>query len=209
MADYDGDGIPDLVFIKTKNTGVVIDPHNADLPVVEVHIASGASNYQTRILETGTTFLLEDDGVWRMADYDGDGIPDLIFIKTSHTDTHTVEVHIAAGAGSRSTGWIVLRNESQGKYTSFLIQAPPNVALVGNSAEWIVERLKAPFSPYPYEPLPSYGAVTFHNAFAATASGAVLVNAGNTLDMTNENNETISKGQFDGPGVVTCIYTGP
>ena len=87
MADYDGDGIPDLVFIKTANTGT---------GTVEVHIASGASNYQTRILETGTTFAPEADGVWLMADYEGDGIPDLVFIKTANTGTGTVEVHIAS-----------------------------------------------------------------------------------------------------------------
>jgi hypothetical protein len=86
MADYDRDGIPDLVFIKTSNTGT---------GTVEVHVASGASNYQTRILETGTTFAPETDGTWLMADYDRDGIPDLVFIKTSNTGTGTVEVHIA------------------------------------------------------------------------------------------------------------------
>jgi hypothetical protein len=88
MADYDRDGIPDLVFIKTSNTGT---------GTVEVHIASGASNYQTRILDTGTTFTPETDGVWLMADYDQDGVPDLVFIKTSNTATGTVEVHIASG----------------------------------------------------------------------------------------------------------------
>ncbi|WP_292387976.1 FG-GAP repeat domain-containing protein, partial [Methanosarcina sp. UBA5] len=88
MADYDGDGIPDLIFIKTRNTGT---------GRVEVHIASGASNYQTRILETGTTFLPGTDGVWAMADYDRDDIPDLVFIKTRNTGTGTVEVHVAGG----------------------------------------------------------------------------------------------------------------
>jgi hypothetical protein len=86
MADYDRDGIPDLVFIKTANTG---------RGTVEVHIASGASKYQKRILETGTTFGLENDRVWLMADYDRDGIPDLVFIKTANVGTGTVEVHVA------------------------------------------------------------------------------------------------------------------
>lgn len=54
--------------------------------------------FSTRILETGTTFAPETDGVWLMADYDRDGIPDLVFIKTSNTGTGTVEVHIASGA---------------------------------------------------------------------------------------------------------------
>jgi Peptidase A4 family len=52
--------------------------------------------YRRRILETGTTFAPETDGVWLMADYDRDGIPDLVFIRTSNTGTGTVEVHIAS-----------------------------------------------------------------------------------------------------------------
>jgi hypothetical protein len=94
MADYDRDGVPDLVFIKTSNTGT---------GKVEVHIASGASKYQTRILETGTTFAPETDGTWTMADYDHDGLPDLIFIKTSNTGTGKVEIHIASGTSKYQT----------------------------------------------------------------------------------------------------------
>src|ERR1017187_4968863 len=89
MADFDGDGLPDLCLIKTSNT---------TSGTVEVHIASGASNYQTRVLETATTFAPEADGIWLMADYDRDGIPDLCLIKTSNTTSATVEVHIASGA---------------------------------------------------------------------------------------------------------------
>ena len=88
MADYDRDGIPDLIFVKTSNTGT---------GKVEVHVASGASKYQTRILETGTTFFPETDGTWLMADYNRDGTPDLIFVKTSNTGTGNVEVHVAEG----------------------------------------------------------------------------------------------------------------
>ena len=91
MADWDHDGVPDLVFIKTANTGT---------GTVEVHIASGTSNFQQRILEVGTTFAPEDDGTWLMADWDGDGILDLIFIKTADTDTGAIEVHIASGASN-------------------------------------------------------------------------------------------------------------
>jgi hypothetical protein len=62
---------------------------------IEVSTLSGEPRnpYSTRIVETGTTFALEQDGVWLMADYDRDGIPDLVFIKTANT----VEVHIASG----------------------------------------------------------------------------------------------------------------
>ncbi|KAB8073359.1 hypothetical protein BDV29DRAFT_191790 [Aspergillus leporis] len=91
LIDADGDGRPDLVYIKTRNTGT---------GRVEVHIASASSNYQTRILETGTTFYPEDNGVWQMADFDRDGKLDLIYIKTRNTGTGKVEVHVASGASN-------------------------------------------------------------------------------------------------------------
>ncbi|KNG87514.1 putative FG-GAP repeat protein [Aspergillus nomiae NRRL 13137] len=91
LIDADGDGRPDLVYIKTRNTGT---------GRVEVHIASASSNYQTRILETGTTFYPEDNGVWQMADFDHDGKLDLIYIKTRNTGTGKVEVHVASGASN-------------------------------------------------------------------------------------------------------------
>ena len=94
MADWDRDGIPDLVFIKTNNTA---NGH------VEVHIASGASRYQTRTLEIATSFANETDGTWLMADWDRDGIPDLVFIKTNNTANGHVEVHIASGASRYQT----------------------------------------------------------------------------------------------------------
>jgi hypothetical protein len=89
MVDYDRDGIPDLVFIKTANTGT---------GKVEVHVASGASNYQTRILETGTTFAPENDGTWLMTPYDRGGLVALIFIKTANAGTDKVEVHVSPAA---------------------------------------------------------------------------------------------------------------
>ncbi|KAF9324315.1 hypothetical protein BGZ91_003016 [Linnemannia elongata] len=94
MADWDRDGIPDLVFIKSNNT-----PNG----YVEVHIASGSSKYQTRVLETPTTFAVESDGTWLMADWDRDGIPDLVFIKSNNTPNGYVEVHIASGSSNYQT----------------------------------------------------------------------------------------------------------
>lgn len=54
--------------------------------------------YQTRILETGTTFLQENNEVWTMADFTGDGNLDLIYIKTRNTGTGEAEIHVASGA---------------------------------------------------------------------------------------------------------------
>jgi RNAse (barnase) inhibitor barstar len=75
-----------LAFIKTGNT-----PNNH----VEVHIATAASNYQQRSLETATTFVNELDGVWQLLANN-----DLGFIKTSNTPNGHVEVHIASAAST-------------------------------------------------------------------------------------------------------------
>lgn len=85
--------LPDLVFIRTSNT-----PSGR----VEVHIASGASNYKTRTQETATVFANENNGSWSLYDYDNDGILDLVYIKTSNTGSNKVEVHVASGASTYS-----------------------------------------------------------------------------------------------------------
>jgi len=91
MADYDHDGLPDLVYIKTANT-----PNGC----VEIHIASGSSNYQTRILEVATILYNPanmSDCTWLLADYDNDGFIDLIRIQNVGTDSGKVEVTVVAG----------------------------------------------------------------------------------------------------------------
>jgi hypothetical protein len=100
----------DLVFIKTSNT-----PSGR----VEVHIASRVSNYQSRILETATTFADESDGVWQL-------LPnlDLVFIKTSNTPDGHVEVHIASRASNYQTRTLEIAttflNESDGTWSLLL-----------------------------------------------------------------------------------------
>ncbi|GLA55826.1 hypothetical protein AnigIFM63604_002910, partial [Aspergillus niger] len=49
------------------------------------------------IQETGTTFFEEENGNWQLANFDGGGKLDLIYIKTSNTGTASVEVHVASG----------------------------------------------------------------------------------------------------------------
>ncbi|KAI1109322.1 hypothetical protein F5Y14DRAFT_30433 [Nemania sp. NC0429] len=144
LYDYDGDGVLDLVYIKTSNTAsgrvevqaasgalgysqltlltpttflpendgfwslapysspgaadlVYIRDINSATGQVEVHVASKSSGYQARPLEAGSSFLLEADGVWSLVDYNRDGRPDLIYIRTRNAATGTVEVHVAAG----------------------------------------------------------------------------------------------------------------
>jgi len=94
LADWDLDGRPDLVFIKTSNCGT---------NTVEVHVASAASGYKTRVWESGSTFAQENNGVWKLIDWDGDRKPDLVYIKTSNCGTNTVEVHVASAASGFKT----------------------------------------------------------------------------------------------------------
>ncbi|KAE9372708.1 hypothetical protein N431DRAFT_558478 [Stipitochalara longipes BDJ] len=94
LIDADGDGYPDLCYIKTSNTGT---------GTVEVHIASQKSNFKTRIWESGTTFAVESNGTWLLIPSTFGTLPDLAFIKTSNTGTNTVEVHIASGASGYKT----------------------------------------------------------------------------------------------------------
>src|SRR5207244_10387159 len=69
---------------------------------VEVHVLDGASGYETFLLETGTTIEAVDGAehfaAWVVADYNGDGVPDLFGIKVSETGTGSVEVHVLDGA---------------------------------------------------------------------------------------------------------------
>ncbi|MEJ3750488.1 FG-GAP-like repeat-containing protein [Actinomycetes bacterium KLBMP 9797] len=95
LADWDGDGRPDLVAIKRSNTGT---------GSTEVHIASGAANFQSFLLHTGTA-LEQTDGTFDFAltDWDRDGRPDLAAIKKSNTGTNSTEVHILSGASNFQT----------------------------------------------------------------------------------------------------------
>ncbi|WP_344020976.1 VCBS repeat-containing protein [Streptomyces luteireticuli] len=90
--DWDRDGRPDLVAVKKSNTGT-----NS----TEVHILSGASNFQRFALQTGTA-LHETDGTFAFAftDWDRDGRPDLVAVKKSRTGTGSTEVHILSGASN-------------------------------------------------------------------------------------------------------------
>jgi hypothetical protein len=91
VADYDGDGISDLFVIKKSGTGT---------GSTEVHVLSGASDYQSWLLHTGTPLHETDNSVeFALGDYDRDGMPDLFVIKKSGTGTGSTEVHVLSAAG--------------------------------------------------------------------------------------------------------------
>ncbi|RYC78783.1 hypothetical protein BFJ63_vAg18343 [Fusarium oxysporum f. sp. narcissi] len=98
VTDWNGDGRPDLVAIKKSKTGT---------KSTEVHILSGASNFQSWILQTGTPLHETDDTFqFMVTDWNGDGRPDLVAIKMSKTGTNSTEVHVLSGA-SNFQSWIL------------------------------------------------------------------------------------------------------
>jgi ribosomal protein L24E len=100
MGDFDRDGVPDLYCLKKSNTGT---------GRLEVHVLSGASNYQTFLLQTGTPIAQADAANFDFAvgDFDGSGTPDVFCIKRTNTGTGKLEVHVLSGAAN---------------YQSFLLQ---------------------------------------------------------------------------------------
>jgi hypothetical protein len=89
VADWNGDGVQDLIAIKKQNTAS---------KTTELHILSGGSNFQQYLLQTDT-ILPETDGTFEfaMTDWNGDKSLDLVAIKKNGTDTGQTEVHILSG----------------------------------------------------------------------------------------------------------------
>jgi hypothetical protein len=64
---------------------------------LEVHVLSGASNYQSFLLQTGTPIGQADAATnftFAVGDYDQDGRPDLLCLKRTNTGTGSLEVHV-------------------------------------------------------------------------------------------------------------------
>lgn len=153
--DMEDDGIwtmsgkGDLVYIKTKNTGI---------GRVEYHVASKASNYQDLTVHEITDFDAKDNnnGTYCLAPHVTDqDLADLYFIKTSNVgDTGTVEVH-AVSAKSRfkkripfeaGTGF---RPEANGVWlmTDFTHHIQPDLAYI-KTRSTVTGKVELHVSPY-------------------------------------------------------------
>lgn len=89
ILDFNRDDYLDLIGIKKNGTGS---------EKTEVHIFSGRDNYNTPVAQVAT-ILHEtgDDFSFKVSDYNGDRVPDLIAIKKYNSGSSRTEVHILDG----------------------------------------------------------------------------------------------------------------
>jgi hypothetical protein len=101
VADYNGDGKLDMYIFSRVGTGT---------NKTEVHVLDGATGFSTRLLdvatglpETGTS----DNFEFSVADYDGDGKPDVYVIEKQNSAQ--TEVHILSGASNYQTSVLAVQ----------------------------------------------------------------------------------------------------
>jgi hypothetical protein len=118
----------------------------------------------------------------------------------------TVNCLICVTAGLKTEATIYLYNLTSNIAAHFMATAPKGTSLVGNSAEWIVERLEIDTNT---PELAQYGEVYFSEANAGTANAKLLQGGtGNTINMVDSGN-VISEGIIQNASVVEVKYTGP
>ncbi|RDI97314.1 hypothetical protein DVT68_16240 [Dyella solisilvae] len=118
----------------------------------------------------------------------------------------TVNCLICVSAGSTTEATIFLYNVTSNVAAHFLATAPAGTELVGNSAEWVVERLEIDTNT---PELAQYGEVFFSEANAETKKKQLFTGgSGSTINMT-DNGSVISEGIIVSSTVVEVKYTGP
>jgi hypothetical protein len=117
----------------------------------------------------------------------------------------TMDGLICVTTGSTTSATIYLLNVTSGVGASFQATAPPGTSLVGNTAEWVVERLEIDTNT---PELARYGDMYFAAAYAGTVAGIQMdASAGNVIDMVDSGN-TISTGRIEARALVQVSYTG-
>lgn len=161
LADYDNDGTLDLIYIQNRNT---------NSGKVEVSVASGASKFQSYILENAqTVFDVQVNGRWQMLDLNSDGTLDLVYIQNSNTASNYAEVYVASGASKYATlishtesslsisndgTWLLADWDMDGSYDLFYIQnintasgyVEVNVASGASGYQTIIQSVPTTFS---------------------------------------------------------------
>jgi hypothetical protein len=123
----------------------------------------------------------------------------------------TVSVVICTAGAGATEATVFFANLTSGVGTSFVMEAQPGVNLVGNSAEWVVER---PTVDGQISMLADYGEVFFSGCDAVSylpdGSSSEVVGGGTEvyIDMVAFNTNILSHGILIAPTVVQCVYIG-
>lgn len=115
LGDANGDGNTDVYVIKRYGTGS---------GMLEVHILDGATGYSTFLGHYATSAAMATnplDVTFDVADFNGDGVPDLYRFVKNNTSTGHTELHVYDGASN---------------FQKRLIDAALPVSLVPNSDAW-------------------------------------------------------------------------
>lgn len=123
----------------------------------------------------------------------------------------TVAVTLCTTGAGATEAMIFFANVTQGMGTSLVIEAQPGVSLMGDCAEWVVER---PLVNGEISTLADYGQVFFAGcdavAYAPDGSSQQVVPGGSEIyiDMVDPDDTIASHGVLVAPTVVECIYYG-
>jgi hypothetical protein len=177
---------PDLYYVKTRNTG---SGH------IEVHVVSASSSYQEFSIHTPTALLEADgsNGVFALADVDGDGRPDLVFVKTANTGSGQVEVHVLSAASN---------------FGAFLIHAPTAITegdatngdfalggLAGAANLYFIKRRNT-----------GTGKVEVHVLSGQSKFEQFTVHAPSLISVADDPNGVFSLGDFDGDAAAELVF---
>ena len=125
----------------------------------------------------------------------------------------TIHCVIARAKDSQTNAAISLHNKTNGIAASFPVQAPAGTVLVGNCAEWIVEKVELVTQT---RALANHGAIYFDGAIAHTDDGNTLTPQPSnqakftkTYAIKGQDKKCVSTGYIRGDKLVCCAYEGP
>jgi hypothetical protein len=152
---------------------VTVPPTGAVAPPTVYTASAWVGIDDSDILQAGTAWQVDvgDDGVpqpsyWAWFEWFPAGVMQLTSIPIAPGD----EINVAV-LGGDTTGVVSFANLTSGIATVFTFDPPTGTSLIGNYAEWIIERYEGN--------LADFGAVFFHDAIAIVARGG-----GSTLQKT-------------------------
>jgi len=104
----------------------------------------------------------------------------------------TISCHINCVAGG-TTGTVRMANLVSGLHISLVVPAPAGTSLIGNCAEWIVERQTIDATSNVLTELSDFGSIFLDDAFASTndASKSLLAGKGVPITMVAADNTTM------------------